>query len=209
VLLRRHRPYVPSDSCRSSWLVIMALWPFQRPYALDHEGFVPARRACAPTFHAGASLPARFVPICGHRRREKSGKGGVSRGAGGLRIWRAMPHRWKFHHQGSLRARAGAAVTPGPDAPAGTCAPDRVCREWSNHDTLLSSMGQPRHTARCDIHTRRGARPARRPGPRRLTATTRPQPPPARSHHPPHGYRLPQRAPVGTASSPTRHPSAS
>jgi hypothetical protein len=53
--------------------MIMAIWLFQRPDFHDHELFVPAQRASAPTFHAGVRFSARFAPVSGRRRREKSG----------------------------------------------------------------------------------------------------------------------------------------
>jgi hypothetical protein len=50
------------------------------PATPSHEAFATAPRGHAPTLHADEGLSAGFVPVCGHRRREKPahlrGKGG-------------------------------------------------------------------------------------------------------------------------------------
>ena len=108
--------------------------------------------------------------FCAHRRREECGRRLTARATGGLQtcptlpggkaaragrsrsyfpVWHRIPHRRHFHdHRELPRRRAGTAVTSGPHAPAGTRAPGYVCRRWSNHDALVSSLVQRRHSDR-------------------------------------------------------------
>ena len=78
-------------------------------------------------------------------------------GAFGLGI--ACPTAAHFHDHRELPGRrVGAAVTSGPYAPAGTRAPGLVCRRWSNHDALVSSLDQRRHSdRRCMSRSRASA----------------------------------------------------
>jgi len=85
----------------------------QRPYALDHEGSClpggPARplftlaRHCLP----GLSRSAGTVAV------KSQGRGVVSRGAGGLRIWRAMPRGQTLQDHGTGAGRPGGARRAG------------------------------------------------------------------------------------------------
>src|SRR5215472_1855655 len=47
---------------------------------------------------------------------------------------------------GTPGRRAGSTVPPGPDAPAGTSAPARVCRDGTLHDVLVSWLDPSRQT---------------------------------------------------------------
>src|SRR5262249_4988160 len=65
-----------------------------------------------------------------------------------FRTCRAMPHRRHSHDRQVLPGRRPrATVTPGSDAPAGTCAPGRVCRDGRHDDILMSSWAPSRQTA--------------------------------------------------------------
>ena len=107
--------------------------------------------------------------FCAHRRRETCGRRLTARQQEGFRLAQLSPEgrpqgredRGAIFRSGITypadgtsmiirdpRPRAGAAVTSGPHAPAGTRAPGRVCRRWSNHDALVSSLVQPRHSDR-------------------------------------------------------------
>src|SRR5215475_12500112 len=104
--------------------VIMGFWCFRRQYSHDHGNLSRV---------ATENSPGSWNP--GPRAA--------------LRICLAMPHRrYSRDHQILPGRRPRATVTPGPDAPAGTPGPARVCRDGSHHDVLASVAVGPITTDR-------------------------------------------------------------